>query len=454
MKFIYRIHQKSTVILLATSLVLLSTGCGPGNVATPALPSATIVESIPPTGVSPTNTTLLTPTPVPTSTHIPTLTSIPTDTPTPFVPKATIHIALQSPLSGGYVDIGMNILHSAELATQQLARPLMELEYAIELVPFDDMMDVGTAIDNAQQIVADPEVLCVVGPFTSNILNQVKEIYHQAGLALISPSATAAYATTSGYLEVNRVLGRHDGQGIAGAQFAKEQGFTSVFVISQSNDYGQFNAYHFENEATRLGLSVVGNVTTDDTEDFDQQITSLIDSGAEIVFFSSMNIDQVGTFFRQARAAGYKGTFLGIEGIDTPVLLDKAGPLAVEDGGLYFTSITPPAIYYPVAAQFVEDFKQAWGVEPQKFAAQAYDAAGICLKAIEVAAQEGELPTRNEVANAIRSLEDYRGITGTFNFNQFGDPDPAQYFIFQVISPDPNDWSLNALVFTIEVTPP
>ena len=90
------------------------------------------------------------------------------------------------------------------------------------------------------------------------------------------------------------------------------------------------------------------------------------------------------------------------------------------------------------------------------FAIQAYDAAGICMRAIAEASTSkgGEIPTRTEVARAIRALQDYEGITGVYNFNKNGDPNPAQYFVFQVFSADPDHWEQNTLVTSFEVAPP
>jgi branched-chain amino acid transport system substrate-binding protein len=372
------------------------------------------------------------------------------------VPKATIKIASQSPLSVQYADLGTDIMRGAELAVRQLADPLMGLGYKAELVPYDDQNDFGVAVDVAKQIVADSEVLCVVGPFASRVLNQVKEIYHQAGLPFISPSATAAFVADSRYLEVNRVVGRHDGQGSASAQFAKEQGFSRVFIISQTSDFAQFNAYHFRNEAVRRGIDVVGNMSTDAVEDFGWIIDRVTAADTDLVYFSTLSVDQAGAFFREARAAGYKGAFLGNDGINNPDLIEFAGPLLIEGGGMYYTAITTPASYYPEAANFLEEFETLYDATPQMFAVQSYDAAGICLNAIEEAskAKNGEIPTRAEVANTIRSLQNYQGITGVYNFNRNGDPSPAQYFVFQVVSADPDDWNQNTLVSSFEVMPP
>jgi branched-chain amino acid transport system substrate-binding protein len=347
-------------------------------------------------------------------------------------------------------------MRAAELAVLELAGPLEELGYKIELAPYDDQTDIGIAVANAKDIVADPEILCGVGHYSSRIFIQAQEIYHQAGLAFVAPSTTFAFVTASGYLEVNRVVGRNDGQGSAGAQFAKDQGLARVFIVSESAEYGQFNAYHFRNEASRLGLEVVGNKMTDTLEGFQSLIDRVIATHADLVYFSTFRADQGGTFFREARAAGYLGAFMGPDGLDTPALLEFAGPLLTEGGGMYYTDMAAPASYYPEAAGFVADFETRYGVTPQLYSAQAYDAAAICMRAVLGAsnAKAGELPTRAEVAAAIRALKDYTGITGVYNFNQNGDPDPAPYFVYQVASVDPGDWGRNIVIASFELAPP
>jgi branched-chain amino acid transport system substrate-binding protein len=123
---------------------------------------------------------------------------------------------------------------------------------------------------------------------------------------------------------------------------------------------------------------------------------------------------------------------------------------------MFYTIMNPPAEYYSDAAQFIQDFYIQYGTTPLSFAARAYDAAGICLKAIEEAskAKGGVPPTRTEVAKAIRDLKDYKGITGTYNFNDHGDPDPVQYYVYQVVSTDADNWDQNLIVAAYGITPP
>ena len=80
----------------------------------------------------------------------------------------------------------------------------------------------------------------------------------------------------------------------------------------------------------------------------------------------------------------------------------------------------------------------------------------ISLKAIENAAKakNNAVPTRAEVAQAIRALKDFPGITGTFTFNEIGDSTVAQYFVIKVNSADPAKWSSNSVVETLNIAPP
>ncbi len=65
-----------------------------------------------------------------------------------------------------------------------------------------------------------------------------------------------------------------------------------------------------------------------------------------------------------------------------------------------------------------------------------------------------KLPARADVAKAVRALKDFKGITGTINFNAKGDLTKAKYFIIQVTSADPAKWSANKIDQTLDIAPP
>jgi ABC-type branched-subunit amino acid transport system substrate-binding protein len=313
------------------------------------------------------------------------------------------------------------------------------------------------ALANAQGIVADPEILCGVGHYDSDITIAASDTYHEAGLGFVAPVATAPLLTERSYLEVNRIIGRIDRQGYAAAQFASAQGFKSVCIVSQRGGERVRNAEYFRTEAARLGIRWLGSEFQSVTDDNrDRVIREILAAGPELIYLSTSSADQTMPLLAALRAAGYRGSFLGIERLAKPSAIHETGSTLIEGGGLYITITNPPTSYYPTTEDFIQDFEAQYQTDPLSFAARAYDATGICLKAIEEAARAkgGTLPTRAEVARAIRALQAYEGITGTYDFNRNGDPDPVQYYVYQVVSTDPDSWEQNPIVAAYDVTPP
>ncbi len=371
-------------------------------------------------------------------------------------PKAkVIKIATQSPLSGGQSVIGTDIKNGAQLAVEQLSAPLVKLGYKVELAPFDDQANPDTGVANAKNIVADPAILAVVGHYNSGVQIPSSEEYHAAGLVNVSPANTNPKVTERGYEEVNRICGRDDVQGAVGAQFAASKGIQSAYVLHDKTAYGQGIAEYFKREAESLGIKVLGFAGTEEKANFDSILTPILASKPQVIYLGGM-FDQAAVLFKQARQKGYKGMFLSDDGFDSSDAAKIGGEALLGGAGTFYSTVSGPASVYTGTAKFVADFKAKFGSEPQPFAAQSYDCAAIALTAIESALKDskGKLPARSAVAAAVRALSDYQGITGVVNFNSKGDLTQAKYFIIQVTSADPAQWSLNKIDQTLDIAPP
>jgi branched-chain amino acid transport system substrate-binding protein len=367
----------------------------------------------------------------------------------------TIKIATQSPLSGGQAAIGVDIKNGAELALEQLKGPLEAMGFKVELAPYDDQATPDVGVANAKQIVADPAILCVVGHYNSGVQIPSSEEYHTAGLANVSPANTNPRVTDRGYLEVNRIVGRDDVQGVVAAQFANAKGMKSAYILHDKTAYGQGIAEFFKREAENLGMEVKGFEGTEEKANFDALLTPMMAAAPDVVFFGGI-YDQASVFFKQAREKGYMGMFLSDDGYDSPEAINIGGPALLEGGGIYYTTVAGPAKLYPGTAKYQTDFKAKYNADPKPFSAQGYDSMALCLKAIENAANAagGKMPDRAAVANAVRALKDFPGITGTINFNSKGDLTSAKYFVIQVTSADPAMWNDNAIAQTLDIAPP
>jgi branched-chain amino acid transport system substrate-binding protein len=200
-----------------------------------------------------------------------------------------------------------------------------------------------------------------------------------------------------------------------------------------------------------LGLTVLGFEGTEETSNFDGIIQPILALAPELVYFGGL-YPQSGVFISQARSAGYTGDFMGPDGFDSSEFAELSGEAGV---GTYYTSVAGPASIYPNAAQFITDYNEKFGEDPQPFAAQAYDAAVIVLNGIAAAATEaGGLPTREAVAASVRATENYEGLTGTITFDANGDPEIGLYYVLRVASSDPAAWSSNELLASLEIPSP
>jgi branched-chain amino acid transport system substrate-binding protein len=364
--------------------------------------------------------------------------------------KGTIKIATQSPLSGGQAALGEGIKLGTQLAVEKLKGPLEKMGFKVELVPFDDQAKPDVGVANAKNIIADKDILVVIGHLNSGVAIPSSEVYKEATLAMISPANTNPTITDRGYPNVNRVCGRDDVQGVVGSEFAHGTlKAKTAYILHDKTTYGQGVAEFFKADAEKKGIKVIGFEGTEEKSNFDPIITPLKAKNPDLIYFGGI-YEQAGPFFKQAREKGVKGKFLGPDGLDSSDLSKIAGKAVV---GMHYTSVAGPVSVYPQAKQFADEYKKKFGKNPEPFAAQAYDATAIALKAIEAAAKGGKAPSREEVSAAVRKVK-HTGLTGAIEFDDKGDPKKALYFVLQVASDNPEKWGDNKEVKRLTIAAP
>jgi branched-chain amino acid transport system substrate-binding protein len=106
----------------------------------------------------------------------------------------------------------------------------------------------------------------------------------------------------------------------------------------------------------------------------------------------------------------------GSDGIATPKFIELAGSAA---DGIYFTAHFSVATSsdIPVAKDFVAKFQKAYGRVPDSYAAEAYDAITMAIKAVEASDKLDRASIRDALAKV--SFDSSRGA---FKFDEKGDP--------------------------------
>src|SRR5438132_1239452 len=352
--------------------------------------------------------------------------------------KGTIKIATQSPLSGGQAALGEGIKLGAQLAIEKFRGNLTKMGYKVDLVPFDDQAKPDVGVANAKNIIADKDIMVVIGHLNSGVAIPSSEVYKEVTLAMISPANTNPVVTDRNYPNVNRVCGRDDVQGVVGSEFAHGTlKIKSAYIVHDKTQYGQSIAEFFKADAEKKGVKVVGFEGTEEKSNFDPLLTPIKAKNPDIIYFGGI-YDQGAPFFKQAREKGIKSKFLGPDGMDSSDLTKIAGKAVV---GMNYTTAAAPTSS-PDAKKFVERFKKKFSKNPEPYAAESYVATAIAIKALEAATAGGKAPSREAVASAIRKIK-YTGLTGTIEFDDKGDPKKASYYVLQVVSDNPEKWSEN-----------
>jgi branched-chain amino acid transport system substrate-binding protein len=344
--------------------------------------------------------------------------------------KGTIKIAVQAPLSGEQAALGEHIKLGTQLAVEEATKAFKALGYDLILVPYDDQAKPEVGVANARNIVADPDVLVLVGHFNSGVALPASEVYKDANLVMISPANTATEITDRGYPNVNRVCGRDDVQGPVGARFAAQDlKLKSVYIIHDKTLYGQGVAENFRNEAKKLGMNVLGFDGTEERANFSPMIIPLKAKNPDLVYFGGI-YHQGGLLLKQLREKGVKAKFMGPDGLDSAEMVKIAGSSVV---GSYYTSVAGPPAAYPETAAFAKKFKQRFGKDVESFGMYGYDATLVGINATEqwIKAHGGKKPSRVEVSTAVRKLKNFKGVTGAIEFDNKGDRVKAKYFVLQ-----------------------
>ncbi len=344
--------------------------------------------------------------------------------------KGTIKIAVQVPLSGEQAALGEHIKLGAQLAVEESTQAFKALGYDLILVPYDDQAKPEVGVANARNLVADPDVLVMIGHFNSGVALPASEVYKDANLVMISPANTATEITDRGYLNINRVCGRDDVQGPVGARFAAQDlKLKSVYIIHDKTLYGQGVAENFRNEAKRLGMNLLGFDGTEERANFSPMIIPLKAKNPDLVYFGGI-YHQGGLLLRQLREKRVNAKFMGPDGLDSAEMVKIAGRSVI---GAYYTSVAGPPAAYPETAAFAKKFKQRFGKEVESFGMYGFDATLVGIKSTAqwIKAHGGKKPSRAEVSTAVRKLKNFKGVTGAIEFDNKGDPVKAKYFVLR-----------------------
>ncbi len=332
-----------------------------------------------------------------------------------------VKIGHAGPLTGGIAHLGKDDENGARLAVEQATARKMKIggkTVKFELMSEDDQADPKLGPTIAQKFV-DAKVAGVAGHLNSGVSIPASAVYNQAGIPMISGSATNPKLTEQGFKTIFRTVGRDDQQGPAVAQYVNSLKAKKVAIADDATAYGEGLANEVEKTLKAAGVQVVAREKTNDkATDFKAILTKMKGKSPDVIFYGGMDATG-GPMLKQARELGIKSVFAFGDGACTDEMNKLAGPAAE---GLICSQAGLPAS--AASKEFNDAFKAKYG-DVKQYAPFFYDAVGLMIAAMQKADSVDPakyLPELQKIS--------YNGATGKIEFDEKGDRKDAEITIF------------------------
>ena len=257
-------------------------------------------------------------------------------------------------LTGDNANLGVNIEQGVELAVDQFntANP----DCQVEVKKFDSQGSPDQAPALAKQAIDDASVIGMVGPAFSGESKVADPLFDEAGLPIITPSATNPALADNGWKIFHRALGNDASQGPGAATYIDSTLKASkVFVIDDASEYGKGLA---DQVSSTLGSKVVGSDTIDPAAtDYSATVTKVKDAAPDAVFFGGYYA-QAGPLSKQLRDAGVNAVLVFGDGVLDPGYIEGAGSAA--EGAI----ITCPCAPVDASSDFAKAYQAKFSVAP------------------------------------------------------------------------------------------
>ncbi len=340
--------------------------------------------------------------------------------PGPASVEGPVTVYASLPLTGPEGTDGRDAASGARLALERVGGTAGDL--AVRLKVMNDAgraaTDLARVGQNARRAASDSSTAAYVGELDSGPTRTSLPILNVAGIAQVSPGATAVDLTTetpeypgspdtylpSSVRTFARVIPDDAVVARAAARAAAAIGATSVVVPPAADDpYRRLVARELEQEAATVGLALVeprkgGSVST-----------RAIAPGAALVEpFTAAGPPMLGSLLvKRVRASG-------------------RGPRAVVVAPALAPSSLPGT-----GRQFLARFRRRFGREPGPYAAYGYEAMAVVIQAIDDR-DTSAADFRSAVAGALLHVERQDSVLGPYSFTTEGETTLCKVQLYRI----------------------
>ncbi len=360
----------------------------------------------------------------------------PNSTPVPVIPTIcetdqclllegdqTIKIVFTGPMTGDDASYGIDLSQGARLAVED-ASPIGSHNF--ELMIENDEGDPEIAVDVANTIVEGMPggIVAVLGHAFSAASLAALPIYEEAGLVVVSASATNPALTSGDSAVFNRVIFNDLKQGALAARYIHDVlGIEQLAVFSNGDAYGDgLTAVLVENYESLGGTVTVYESLDPDDEDYADDLAGIDDARA--VYYAGYSAAGANVVDALGALELDDTVFITSDGVFGQTFINMTGPLAE---GTYASAVSQPP-RTAARVDFDDRYIERFGTEPGVLSDNtwgAYDAAFVIIDAVRAVAEIDPAGNvyipRAALVSAVRATRDFQGITGEITCDERGE---------------------------------
>ncbi len=243
--------------------------------------------------------------------------------------------------------------------------------------------------------------------------------FEEAQLPFVTPSATTPGKSEAAWRFFFRLVGSGSAQARAAAAFIAEhlEASTVAVIDDSSPEYGKPLADVVAEALGQYDVAVVHRASlVPGRDDYSTEVANIVNSEAEAVFFGGYS-REAGLVKRQLVATGGSSIpFISGDAVFDAQYLETAGPENAESTYVTFPGVDPSS----AAPEFIQAYRDEYGVQPGPFTLEAHDAARLIIEGLRwgacdrsamrsfLASYNGEIRGRDISFDEMGNLEDPR----------------------------------------------
>jgi branched-chain amino acid transport system substrate-binding protein len=254
----------------------------------------------------------------------------------------------------------------------------------LKLIILNDNSDTTTGKADMRQLISKDGVVAVLGPTLSAVAYSADPVADGLQTPVLGVSNTGngivgecAYACTWIWRDS---LGESIAVPANISEYVLEAHPSTAAIVYASGDVlGLQEAQIAGQSFLQNGVRITKKVVLPKTGSITAAVKRALAKNPEVLFIGTVNGQTAATVMTAARAAGFQGTFLGGNTMNSNATSALAG---INGQGARSASAWYIGNDFPANSEFVTSYAQTYGIQPDQFAAQAYIGVDVIASAL------------------------------------------------------------------------